>query len=173
MRDYLLICISTLFFSSSTNRTNLSQTTSISNVVGEIFHDPRRDHHSFKICGKQDQIVQYYAFSEKPYKGERSALIEYFKKGYHKNKLEVRNESGLIRIRFIVNCKGNAGRFRILAMSSAYQPKEFSSPLTMELLNLTKEFNRWNLMSANGIYRDYYLYLIFKIKNGQLVDILP
>ena len=149
----------------------LTDTASITNVVGEIFQDSILDNPNFKICQNQDGIVQYYAFPEKTYRGEKSTLIQHFKNGYHP--VQTINETGLIRIRFVVNCDGETGRFRLLAMDSEYQKKEFSSNIIRQLLALTKSYKGWKAMQANGNYRDYYQYLIFKIENGQLIDILP
>lgn len=163
-----ILILFTILFSCKVQDTIESDT--IENVVGEIFHDPIADG-NFEICGAQNQIIQYYAFDKKAFKEEKAALIQYFKGKY----IPILNEkkSGLIRIRFIVNCKGVAGRFRILSMNSDYEEIEFSNDVTGQLLNLTKNFNGWKAMQAGGDFRDYYQYLIFKIKDGELIEIMP
>ena len=162
----LVLCIG---FSCKTTRSQKPD--EIVNIVGEIFPDSISDNKNFNLCGAQDQIVQYYAFPEKTYKGEKSALIEHFQKGYEP--VQNSKESGLIRIRFVVNCKGEAGRFRLLSMDSEYQPKEFSKKITAQLLTLTQKLTGWKAMQARGNFRDYYQYLVFKIENGELIEIMP
>lgn len=166
-----LVLIGLAVISCNIRKTTFTDSPKIINVVGEIFHDSLVDDSNFKICGAQNRIVQYYAFPEKTYEGEKSALIEHFNIGYQP--LQTINESGLIRIRFVVNCAGQTGRFRLLAMDSEYQKKEFSSNITKRLLALTKSFNGWKAMQANGNYRDYYQYLIFKIEKGRLIELMP
>ena len=82
-------------------------------------------------------------------------------------------ESGLIRIRFIVNCKGETGRFRVLAMNPDYQEKAFDESITSQLLTITKGLNGWKPKEFRGTVYDYYQYLIFKIQDGKIVKILP
>ena len=161
----LIVCIG--FSCTTTKETPVE----IVNVVGEIFTDSLTDAKNFKVCGEQNRIVQYYAFNEKTHEGEKGTLIQHFQKGYKAVKNS--KESGLIRIRFIVNCKGEAGRFRVLSMDSEYQRKEFSKKITNQLLTLTKSLKSWKPMQARGNFRDYYQYLMFKIEDGQLIEIMP
>lgn len=142
----------------------------IVNVVGEIFSDSISDNKSFKLCKAEDRIIQYYAFQEKTYATEKSDILASFFEQY----IPVANDdSGLIRIRFVVNCNGKSGRFRILGMNKNYQKKDFSNDITSQLLRITKNLNGWKPMKANGLPFDYYQYLIFKIENGQLLEIMP
>jgi len=79
----------------------------------------------------------------------------------------------LIRIRFIVNCAGDTGRFRILGMDKDYKQKEFSPSITDQILSITKSLTGWKTKTSNGETYDYYQYLIFKIDKGQIKEILP
>ncbi|RZN82011.1 MAG: hypothetical protein EVB11_09965 [Winogradskyella sp.] len=143
----------------------------IVNVVGEIFTDSIIDNKDFKLCGEQDRIIQYYAFSEKTYQGEKTAIKAHFHENYvcSKNNLE----SGYIRVRFIVNCKGVSGRFRLLESDLNYKPKIFSKKISNQLLKATESLKEWKSMTVKGIGRDYYQYLIFRIEKGQIIEILP
>ena len=154
----------------SCNTATVSEPMHIVNVVGEIFPDMELDDPDFQICHPQERIVQYYAFGQKTYTGEKVAIEHYFREQFVP---EQSDESGLIRIRFIVNCKGEAGRFRLLAMDTDYMPKEFSSTINTQLLKLTKNLKGWKTMKGRETYRDYYQYLIFKIEHGNLIEILP
>ncbi len=163
----MVILLTSLFSCKGKERV---ESDTIKNVVGEIFHDKETDG-DFEICGIQEHIIQYYAFNEKVFKGEKSALIRYFKKRYRI--IPEANQSGLIRIRFIVNCRGEAGRFRLLAMNSDYQKVAYADDITDQLLSLIKNFKGWKPMQAGAKMRDYYQYLIFKIANGELIEIMP
>ncbi|MGL4629975.1 MAG: hypothetical protein ACRCVT_02120 [Leadbetterella sp.] len=80
----------------------------------------------------------------------------------------------MIRIRFIVNYKGQTDRFRLIAMDENYKEKVFASSITEQLVKITKSLKGWGLMKYDSTHTfDYYQYLIFKMENGQIKEILP
>ena len=79
----------------------------------------------------------------------------------------------MIRIRFIVNCYGNTGRFRIIGSDENYNEMEFDSRITNQLLKITRALDEWGIKSDGHKSIDYYQFLIFRINNGQLIEIMP
>jgi hypothetical protein len=139
--------------------------------VGDIAHDPLQDDTGFEACD-EDNARQYFNFNMGfQYKGEKPALVRAFERAYEP--ATAKKESGLIRIRFMVNCRGQAGRFRIIGMDEEYQEKTFDTSITNQLLTITKSLDGWMVMSDQNTPLDYYLYLIFKIKDGAIVEIIP
>lgn len=110
-------------------------------MVGDILHDPKIDNENFSLCNGDARVIQYYALGENTYGGEKLEIRETFENYYRPE--EAKKESGLIRIRFIVNCKGETGRFRVLGMDEDYQEKTFDSSVTDQLLKITKSLNNW------------------------------
>ena len=143
----------------------------IINVVGEIFSDETLDDPNFKICNAQNEIIQYYAFDEKTYSGEKSIIMETFKNEFIPN--ADLKDSGWVRIRFIVNCEGKAGRFRVSGIDKKYSNSVFDPEITSQLLTITKSLMEWKPMESRGIKRDYYQYLLIKIEHGKILEILP
>ena len=140
--------------------------------VGDIEQDEQIDKLKFKACNGDDKILQYFNLGEGPiYSGEKSRILNTFKTNY--KQITDRKENGLIRIRFIVNCEGKSGRFRVLQSDYYYQEKEFDKEIVSQLLNITKGIEDWEVYKRNEVPVDYYMYLIFKITNGQLTEILP
>lgn len=140
--------------------------------VGDISFDEAIDRKEFQLCNGDKKVRQYFNFGKGvQYDGEKLAIIESFKENYKPIKLM--GETGLIRIRFIVNCKRETGRFRILSMDSSYQKKEFDKKITDQLLSITKKLAGWKILSDRSKPHDYYQYLIFKIENGDIKEILP
>lgn len=86
-----------------------------------------------------------------------------------------KKESGYITIRFIVNCKGEAGRFRVIQMDKDYQLTSFSEELVLQLYNITTSLKGWEIFTSenNNYSYDYIRYLTFKIEKGELKDIMP
>lgn len=136
--------------------------------IGDIEFDPTVDDPSFEPCNSR-RAIQYFAFGEKTYVGEKIQIVRTFQERYLAD--EVAKESGLIRIRFMVNCKGETDRFRVMGMDDNYQEKTFDSSITNQLLTITKSLKDWkNFPDKN---RDYYQYLIFKMKEGEIIEIMP
>lgn len=140
--------------------------------VGDIYFDARIDDPNFKVCD-ENQIFQYYNFGKGlNYKGEKIKINEHFKT-YFKSDNSI-NDSGYLTIRFIVNCKGATGRFRVLGMGTDYKEKVFNESLSSQLLQLTKQLNGIvGEFEGEGIPFDYYQYLTFKLENGKLIEIMP
>lgn len=139
--------------------------------IDDIVPDSTLDDANFKICNTDKQSIQYFNDGiGVQYKGGKPAINALFSSGYRSVKV---NQSGLIRIRFVVNCSGATGRFRLLSSDLNYQPYQFSPEITEQLLQITKSMNGWQPKVWKEIKVDYYQYLIFKIENGKLTHILP
>ena len=137
--------------------------------VGDITIDKNIDGPDFTVCD-ESHIAQYYGVRSEYY-GEKFAILNYFNSNYDKSGLK--DEIGYLTIRFIVNCKGKTGRFRIEGMNLNYEPITFNEKLTEQLLRLTKEMDGWEIAHYRNKPLDYYKYFTFKILNGDLAEILP
>ncbi len=140
--------------------------------VGDIEHNEQIDNPSFTVCNGEDNVLQYFNLSQGPvYKDEKTTIVSMFISQFKPESNT--NENGLIRIRFIVNCEGKAGRFRVLQSDYNYNEKVFDTSITDQLLNITKNIEDWAILYRNEVPVDYYMYLLFKIKDGQITEILP
>jgi hypothetical protein len=140
--------------------------------VGDIeFDESLGDDSTFSFCN-EDFIYQYFNFMKGlEYEGERVALYGAFEKSYMPILKD--SESGLIRIRFIVNCQGETGRFRLIEMDENYQEKVFDSKITEQLMSIAKSLDGWKALTSPKGPSDYYQYLIFKMEGGKIKEILP
>ncbi|MBK7232081.1 MAG: hypothetical protein IPH93_07410 [Saprospiraceae bacterium] len=140
--------------------------------VDDISTDSKLDDPDFKICNQEDQIIQYFNNGQgMEYIGGKYKLDSFFYSNY-KFVLNSK-ESGLIRIRFVVNCKGGTGRFRMIASDNQYKEKVFDPAISQQLISISKKLDGWIPKQWKNTNVDYYQYLIFKIENGKLVQILP
>lgn len=139
--------------------------------VGDIAYDASIDDENFKVCD-ENRIAQYYNFGQGlQYEGEKLRLNQHFLTGY---KPQVADDaSGFITIRFIVNCHGQTGRFRMVGMDNEYNEKSFDEDIATQLLELTRQLNGWIVPQHDGQNFDYYQYLTFKIEKGELIEIMP
>lgn len=139
--------------------------------VGDIAHDPLIDDPNFFVCN-DSQIAQYYNFGTHiVYNGEKPALEIMFADKL--SAFEHKRYTGYLTIRFIVNCQGQAGRFRHEGMDFAYQPKSFDRTTIEELTNVIRDYKGWGKASYNGVEYDWYHYLLFKFENGKITQIMP
>jgi len=140
--------------------------------VGDIAFNPKLDKNESHLCYKDEDVYQYFNHDGGlQYSGEKSSILEIFKNSYIPFSDSTAN--GMVRIRFIVNCRGETDRFRILSADNQYQPKIFNNKITDQLLQISKSLTGWRPIEIKGLPRDYYQYLIFKIQNGDIQNILP
>lgn len=139
--------------------------------VGDIAFDPKTDKPDFYLCNDADILQYHNTGNAMEYKGEKLALVQAFEAAYQP--VAKSTENGLIRIRFVVNCKAETDRFRVMGMDENYQSKTFDSRITNQLLAITKQLNGWVPKTYKDKPVDYYQYLIFKIERGAIKEILP
>lgn len=142
--------------------------------IGSIPFDKERDDANFQICNEKN-IKQYYVRSSHDipanFKGEKRALEQAILSKYRFPESE--KEDGYLTIRFIVNCKGATGRFRIKEMGFDYKTKKFDPKIVNQLLEIVKSLEDWIPRKGKIVVYDFYQYLTFRIENGQIVEILP
>lgn len=140
--------------------------------VDDIPFDATLDDKDFIICRGEERAMQYFNNSKGlEYEGEKAAIIKAFEESYDFS--TVANENGLIRIRFLVNCEGKTGRFRLISMDEKYNKKQLDMSITNQLLEITKNLKGWKPKVYGSETSDYYQYLIFKINQGKIIEILP
>ncbi|MDF1697885.1 MAG: hypothetical protein P1U56_18700 [Saprospiraceae bacterium] len=142
--------------------------------VGDIPFDVDKDDSSFLICNESN-IKQYYVrySSDIPpnYEGEKRGMEKEILGQYQS--LEMAEQNGYITIRFIVNCKGASGRFRIEEMDFNLMPYKFDASISKQLMQIVKGLKGWIPRKRGDTAYDYYQHLVFKIENGQISKILP
>lgn len=139
--------------------------------IGDIQYEAKIDGDEFELCNGDKNVRQYFNMSQGlQFEGEKIAIIDFFNKHY--KPLET-TQSGWIRVRFIVNCKGQTGRFRLIESDENYQERSFDKNISNQIMNLTKSLEGWKILKIENEPMDYYQYLLFKINNGHIEKVLP
>jgi hypothetical protein len=139
--------------------------------VGNIVFDSTTDNPVFEIID-ETKVLPYNTKCGMMIEGERYRVIEYFAENFKPQ--PIKNETGYIIIRFLVNHKGKTDRFRIYEMNENFQQMTFDKSISNKIFDLTKKLSGWKpAIDKNGNKRDYYQYLVFKMKNGLIEYILP
>jgi hypothetical protein len=122
-----------------------------------------------KLCLETGGL-QYYSVNAKHPKSSYQILHQ-ARQVYKKP--ENCTQSGFLTVRFIVNCRGEAVAFHVYEIDENYQDRPFDTIISTQLLDFVKKLGDWKI----GAYKDktynYYAYLCFKIKNGNLETVAP
>jgi hypothetical protein len=136
--------------------------------VGDIPFDAKRDNPKFQLCNPS-RVWQGYQLKTKM--DETPLLVAREFKTQFQTRDEWRNESGFIRVRFLVNCQGQSDRFRLLELDFDLKEKKFSETLSLHVLSIAKSI-QWPARRANQQTVDYYHHFSIRIVDGQLADII-
>ena len=124
----------------------------------------------FQTC--DEYIYDYYNGEQKlHYNGGKKAIWEVVNKRLNKKKLL--KESGYLTFRFVINCKGTMGRITTEQAGLDFQPKKFSYITVNHFYKIAQEVDDWIPTNIRGENVDAYFYLTFKLKNGELIELLP
>ena len=170
MKQIIFLLFTIVSFSSCQSHESLAVNKEYPRWIGDL-KKHNSDNQNFKTCNDESLIKQYFNNGQGfEYLGEKPALISAYN-NFTPSKKE--NQNGIIRIRFIVNCKGETGRFRIMEADENYKSFKFDKKITTQLLAITKQLKGWKSKTIKNTEIDYYQYLIFKIENGNIKEILP
>ena len=124
----------------------------------------------FNVCN-ENYIFQYYNQSEVlPYLNGKNGFRDYINKNYENRNY---SDSGYFNIRFIINCEGKAGRFIMHENNLDLEPQAFNSDLKKQLINLTTNVKEWQPIFLFEKNRDAYMYVSYRIENGEITEIIP
>ena len=123
----------------------------------------------FEVCD-ENYILQYYNPERATYSEGKNGLRNFILSNYTNKNY---TDSGYLNIRFIINCKGEAGRYVIHENDLNLEPKTFTKDLKNQLFELTTQLKKWNPNFTRDLERDSYMYISYRIENGNITEILP
>ena len=123
----------------------------------------------FLVCDEH-QIYNYYNPEKATYSKGKNKLREFIMNNYDKKSY---TDSGYLNIHFVINCNGETGRYKVYENDLNLEPYSFHPDLKTQLLELTKKLGRWNPNVIRGQKKDAYMYISYKLKNGEIIEILP
>jgi len=139
--------------------------------VGAIAFNANIDDSTFYLCDDMN-IMEYYQVNPKYGEGAKS-IRQYFKHYLNDINNLIDFDSGLITIRFIINCKGKTDRFRIYSVNQDYKTIHIPDNLKLSCIKAVKNMGEWQPGYYENEYFDCYYTLSLKIRNEEVVDVLP
>jgi len=160
---FLLSC----FAACSQNSTDVQK---FPEQVGDITFDAAIDDPAFTVCNPK-VVFQYYNTGSY-YKDHKKEIAQYFTSRYVRP-ADTLYQTGYLTIRFIINCKGETGRFRMYELDGNYQPFHFNQKIGEQLMALAKQVKGWQPALYKEKTYDSYQYITFRIRNGNIITITP
>lgn len=123
------------------------------------------------LCNKENIEYTHHGAAPIAYKGSKKNFKNTILSKYNH---KLYKDSGYISFRFLVNCNGDAGWFEVAEMNLDLEEVNLDDKMVDELLNLTSEKENWNKLGYSKEQKfDYYMYIIYRIENGNITEILP
>ena len=127
---------------------------------------------NFETCERYDKIFDYYnGDPDGSFIGGKGALWQAIIPQLEKEAIE--GQSGYLTFRFIINCEGEIGNFILEQADLDFQKTEFSAKAVNHLFRIVRSLKKWQPCHIQKVPRDSYAYLTFKLKDGELIELLP
>lgn len=128
---------------------------------------------SFTSCNENSgEFFDYYNGDPDAHlEGRKGKKWSYVKKYLENDK--IKDISAYLSVRFLVNCEGEIGYFTTEEADLDYNEFSFPKEAKMHLVELTHKMKGWQPTKIRGEARDSYAYIIYKIEDGKVTEILP
>ncbi len=138
--------------------------------IGFISSDESVSPALFKVCDSLKVFQYYNSFPNGGYKFSKRKL----RKAIEKIVVDATPADGYTVSRFVISCQGRAGRLTVsqydLNLREVKPDNQFARQITDILLSDTLT---WQPVKIQGTPMDTYMYVMVKINDGKLQDILP
>lgn len=138
--------------------------------IGYIEQSTALANTKYELCGDKKIAYTYNGAAYRAYKISKNTFRKNILKTYQNNGYP---DSGYLNFRFLVNCKGEAGWFEIIEMNLDLEETELEQNMVDQLFSITSNSNHWNALDYKGSPLNYYMYISYRIENGEIVEILP
>lgn len=123
-------------------------------------------------CAPPYQIFYYSADAKYPVS---STILLSESRAFLKQKKQIHSGNGYVTFRFIIDCQGTMSRVLVQQTDDNYKAIHFQKEFVNDLYSYLKTMDQWkkNLKLRNLENINYIAFISFKIKNGEVVNIIP
>lgn len=131
----------------------------------------------FRLCDSSKWRVYWVGeYGKDRYRLESKVVKNYIRQTF-KAQFDT-TQNGYITFRYHINCQGKAGKYSILQVDKNYNKVVFRKEITEGLMNIVAGLDIYKQKKdyqegARSEPIDYFIFLSFKIKNGEIEAILP
>lgn len=135
--------------------------------IGKIDTSKEINTDGFEFCGRGRIRGYYHSAAPTIYKGSKLAFRKMIQSNFNNNQY---TDQGYLSLRFNINCDGKTGNVIITELNPDLEKTTLNQDLVSELYELSIKEENWQ---TTGEDLNYYMYLLFKIENGKVTEILP
>jgi len=138
------------------------------NAVGYIGATTASYTTDFSLCDTGRLIGYYHSAAPGIYRGDKYAFKQRLQKKYRNNDYQ---DSGYLNLRFYINCHGEIGYLESNELDEDLERTDHTDELVEQIIQVVMRQDNWELFGDSNA--NYYMYLNFKIKDGDIVEVLP
>lgn len=138
--------------------------------VGHIDQEKALMNNTYPLCDEKRIYKTHHGAPDDAFEGSKKQFRNYILTNYKNNSYE---DSGYLNFRFYVNCEGNAGWFEIIEMNLDLEETKLNYKMVNQLFELTSRPENWAVYTYDNKPRNYYMYISYRIENGEITEILP
>ncbi len=138
--------------------------------IGYLYPDNKDFSENFERCSEKKPIGFFDSATRYGvYKGGKRTFQKFILNNF---KNEDYSDTGFLNLRFIINCKGEIGDMEINELDTNLERATLDKNLVDHIIDISVQKKHWHIMDLDEP-RDTYMYLIYKIENGAITEILP
>lgn len=138
--------------------------------IGYIDQENAQLNNTHELCGDKHIAYTYNGAAFRAFTGTKKTFRNNILSSYQNRDY---SDSGYLNFRFLVNCEGQAGWFEVIKMNLDLEETELNKAMVDQLLILTSNQKHWNKLNYKGTPLNYYMYVSYRIENGEITEILP
>lgn len=139
--------------------------------IGYIDQEKALLNDRYELCYDGNLYHTYNGAGLKAYFETKKRFRNSLEKSY--NATENYMSSGYLNFRFLVNCEGNPGWFKVIQMNLDLVESKLDKNMVDELLKFTSDPVHWNSIEYKGNAVNYYMYVSYRLENGKVTEIIP
>ena len=164
----VLFCLAESFLTIAYSQQNFNDL-EYKDQVGYLSPENKDWSPNFKRCSNKLPIGTYSSTAPYIFRENKGKFRKFIVENFNGNRF---TDTGLLNLRFIINCKGDIGDIEVNQLNFDFEPIHLNNDLIDRLKRLSFRKENWKFDLTDKPF-DYYMYLIFRIENGKVVEILP
>ncbi len=137
--------------------------------IGYLSPENRDFSEDFQRCSDQLPIGFYHSTAPHIYKNGKPTFKRHIDNNYKSTGF---SDTGYLNLRFLIDCEGDLGDLEVNELNADLELTDLSDGMVDQLVALTMQSTNWASLEKKEP-RDLYMYIIFKLENGKVVEILP
>ncbi len=148
----------------------ISKSIQLNLITNQDFKDSLNMSYKYSNCFDGYQ-GEYYFGDDVTHKKGNKYIVNKIKNG-----IPAASGNGYVIVHFNVNCKGQIGRFGLLQMNQNFKETKFATSFIKHIIQKVAELKDWPSTESTYdwlYYKDTHAFLMFKIKDGKIIDLCP